>query len=612
MQNKNERESNMREKGERPTTSKKVGGYVRVSTFEQAEKGTSIDEQKRIVREECLKRGWQLVQIYCDEGASGKLTDRQGLHDLQKDAYTGMFQTIMFTKSDRLTRSIRDLSNLWHDWTEAGIEIICVEQPEINSKGIYGKMLRNLLGIFAEWERDAIIERTTSGRMARWRKSEAFMGTLPYGYEFDRNNRKIVLHPNKARICKRIFNMYLHQKLSTREIALRLSEASIPSPRGKNHWQFTTILRILTNPAYAGRAELNMYKFQTSMSRNNQAYKRRSKEKKDRSQWISIEFPPIISKETHRRIHDRLKSSPSWLFKPGNKCYGKHFLLENISLVCGECGRKMSMRIVGKGTQPTTYYTYYRCRLNAMSRKQIATTYINPCRCDMRVEAQTLDNFIFGQIMELLSGIVSIVHRGVTELTLKRIMERAQIRPASLFMKEESRQTEHPECYRIAGWEVTKCSEIELEYIKNVCREYSDSSKVLKNKPPMRRCHQNDQLEIDYYRISSVQVIKQEPPDLSTDISHYVDRMTFEQKKRVIESIISPEYGGKCIIRWATPSDTSDEKGKLPSLPKGRFTSGAFRNVPQTVQITFFTDLSRVQSLVWVAGNDSISQSVEV
>ena len=156
-------------------------------------------------------------------------------------------------------------------------------------------MLRNLLGIFAEWERDAIIERTTSGRMARWRKSEAFMGTLPYGYEFDRNNRKIVLHPEKARICKRIFKMYLNQKLSTREIALRLSKASIPSPRGKNNWQFSTVLKILQNPAYAGKAELNMYKFETSMSRNNQRYKRRSKEKKDRSQWITIEFPPIIS-----------------------------------------------------------------------------------------------------------------------------------------------------------------------------------------------------------------------------------------------------------------------------------------------------------------------------
>jgi site-specific DNA recombinase len=127
----------MRKNDDLASIDKKVGGYVRVSSFEQAEKGTSLDEQKRIIREECLRRGWQLVQIYCDEGASGKLTDRQGLRELQRAAKIGMFQTIMFTKSDRLTRSLRDLSNLWHDWTEAGIEIICVEQPEINSKGIY-------------------------------------------------------------------------------------------------------------------------------------------------------------------------------------------------------------------------------------------------------------------------------------------------------------------------------------------------------------------------------------------------------------------------------------------------------------------------------------------
>jgi hypothetical protein len=228
----------------------------------------------------------------------------------------------------------------------------------------------------------------------------------------------------------------------------------------------------------------------------------------------------------------------------------------------------------------------------------------------MRVDAQTLDNFIFGQIMELLSGIVSIVHRGVTELTLKKIMERAQSHPASLFMKEASRQTNYPECYRIAGWEVVKCSEIELEYIKNVYRECSENSKVLKNKLPMRKSPQNDRLEIDYYRISSLQMIRQESPKLPSETSHYMDGMTFEQKKRVIESIISPEYGGKCIIRWATPSDISGGREELSSSTKGRFASGAFRNVPQTVQITFFTDLSGIQALVWVAGNDTTSQHV--
>ena len=591
---------------------KKVAGYARVSTFEQAEKGTSIDEQKRLILEECLHRGWQLVQIYCDEGASGKMMDRQGLQDLHRSAQMGLIETIMFTKSDRLTRSIRDLSNLWHDWTEWGLEIICIEQPEISSKGIYGKMLRNLLGIFAEWERDSIIERTTSGRMARWRKREAFMGTLPYGYEFDRTNRKIVLHPEKSRICKRIFKMYLNQQLGTREIALRLSRSSVPSPRGKNNWQFSTVLKILQNPAYAGKAELNMYKFETSVSRNNQQYKKRSKEKKDRSQWITIEFPPIISKLIHLKVLERLKSSPSWLFKRSSKCYGKLFLLENISLFCGECGRKMSIHALEKGTQPTVYYTYYRCRRNAMSRKEIETMYHNPCRCDMRADAHILDNFIFGQVMELLSGIISIVHRGLTELSMQKIMERAQIQPA-VFMKKASLQTDNPRYYSIGAWEVTKCSEVELEYIKNLYREYSKYSNSMRNNfsPAVQRSHQVNQYEIDYFRISSEQVIRQGPPNLSTEIFEYVNGMTFEQKKRVIESIISPEYGGKCVIRWAAPSNISDGREIWSSLPKDRFTSGAFRNLPQIVQITFFTDLSRIQALVWSEGNGCKTQPVE-
>jgi hypothetical protein len=83
------KEDDMQKENSHEDIKKKVVGYARVSTLEQAEKGTSIDEQKRIMHEECLRRGWQLVQIYCDEGASGNLTDRQGLHNLQRDARMG-------------------------------------------------------------------------------------------------------------------------------------------------------------------------------------------------------------------------------------------------------------------------------------------------------------------------------------------------------------------------------------------------------------------------------------------------------------------------------------------------------------------------------------------
>jgi len=597
--------SNIRDDG-----TKKVGGYARVSTFEQVEKGTSIDEQKRLIMEECERRGWHLERIYCDEGVSGRFIDRKELQDLHRDAQMGLFEIIMFTKSDRLTRSIRDLSNLWHDWTEWGMEIICIEQPEISSKGVYGKMLRNLLGIFAEWERDSIIERTTSGRMAKWRNGEAFMGTLPYGYVFDKTNREIVIDPEKARICRRIFDMYIKQQLGTREIALRLSNASVPSPRGLHNWQFASVLKILQNPAYAGKAELNMYKFKTVLSKNSQRYKRRSKEKKDRNQWITVQYPPIISKSTHLMTLERMKSSSSWwLFKRSHKCHGKHFLLENIPIFCGECGGKMIIHAVEKGSE-RRLYSYYRCRRNAMSRKEIATMYRNPRRCDMRIDARTLDHFIIGQIMELLNGIVSIIRRGLTDLTLNRLLEKAEVHTAANFIKKVSLHANDMECFRIAAWEVKKCSRAEIEHSEIVPRDHAKQSlgAIMVRGPALRRCDEKSKYEIDCYKISSEQVIRKISPILSTEIKFCMDRMTFDQKKHIIEYLLLSEGGGKCEIRWATSSDKCDEQENLTFLPKGRYTSGAFRNLPQIVKITFFADLRRIHDLVWDAGNISMKQ----
>jgi site-specific DNA recombinase len=593
--------------------SKTVGGYVRVSTFEQAEKGTSIDEQKRIIRQECSTRGWHLVKIYCDEGASGKLTNRQGLHDLQRDAHIGLFQAIMFTKSDRLTRSIRDLSNLWHDWTEGGLEIICVEQPEINSKGIYGKMMRHLLGIFAEWERDAISERTASGRMARWRNTEAIMGALPYGYEFDRDIRKIVFNPEKIIICKRIFKMYLHQKLSTREIAIRLSKASVATPRGGNcRWQYATINKILKNPAYTGKAEYNMYKYVTLLGRNGQQYTRRNKEKKDRSKWITIILPPIISKDSYRRILDRIKLNSS-VFKHRDRCYGKFFLLENIRLVCGECGGKMKMHVLRKKCRNDKYYTYYRCRWNSMSKKELASLHRSHCRCDMRVDANTLDNFVFGQVMEFLGSVVNFVRSGLTDLSLQKMTERVQSWHTALSAEKVKYKGENGEYERIAGWELTKSCDGELKYLKKCKLKYSINSKSIKKEIDYskRQCDRTDEFEKDVLRIRSERVIRLEPTILSAEISGFTERMTTEQKKRVLESVVAPEYGGKCVIRWAMPPGASDSREESTHEKIERYTSGVFRNEPQSIEIIFYADLGRIQTLIWGTAMDILSKPLE-
>ncbi|MRS03428.1 hypothetical protein EG832_09450 [bacterium] len=85
--------------------------------------------------------------------------------------------------------------------------------------------------------------------------------------------------------------------------------------------------------------------------------------------------------------------------------------------------------------------------------------------------------------------------------------------------------------------------------------------------------------------------------------------MTSEQKKRVIESVITPEYGGKCVIKWAMHSDDSNRLEKMSSIKTGRFSKGAFRNNPQIIQVTFYADLNRIQTLIWGTGKDLFSQT---
>ncbi len=593
---------------------KKVGGYVRVSSFEQVEKGTSIDEQKKIIAEECFRRGWDLVKIYCDEGESGKTTNRGGLNALQHDAQKGMIQTIMFTKSDRLTRSIRDLSNLWHDWTERGLEIICIEQPEINSKGIYGKLLRNLLGIFAEWERDTIIERTTSGRMARWRNNDAIMGTLPFGYEYDKTNHKIILHPEKARICRRIFHMYLKKEISTREIAVRLSKASIPSPSCKKHWPYATIIKLLKNPAYAGESDLNMYEYETRIGRDEREYRMRSKRRKDRSKWITIKYPPIISKENHLRILDKMTFKRSSIFQHKDKIWGKYFLLENIRIYCGECGRRISVQGLRRNNKSKEYYLYYRCRRNAISWKDLATESRNNRKCDIRLDGRGLDNFVFGQIMELLGGIVNITRCGLNDLSLQKIMEQVQINPTVLPLEAASVSSEYAGCYRINSWEVRRCSAEDLKYMRYLSQRYSQYTESMNTNtdPAIRRYDWNDRNENDYLRIRSEQILSAGPPmNVPREISCYIERMSFNEKKRVIEAILSPEAGANCTIRWASPSDLHDGCSKLQVERRDRSYSGAFRNEPLIIQITIFANLRRIQELVWEVGNHIILRSTE-
>src|SRR5262249_8562262 len=127
----------------------------------------------------------------------------------------------------------------------------CSATEPFDTSTSIGRMLVQLLGVFAEFERETIIDRVINGMTTKAGKGKWPGGTRPYGYCVDRETQKLVLNNTEAPMLREIFRLYTTSRLGTRGIAAELNRRGIPNRTGKP-WSGLTVGRILDNPAYAG------------------------------------------------------------------------------------------------------------------------------------------------------------------------------------------------------------------------------------------------------------------------------------------------------------------------------------------------------------------------
>ena len=143
-----------------------AGVYVRVSTVGQATKGTSLAGQREVCRRLVSGRGWALAGEYVDRGVSGARWSRPGLDRLLDDVRAGVVSVVVVAGLDRLGRSVRHLLSLLGEWDDVGVGFVSVAEG-FDSTAPEGRLLRGVLGAFAEFEREQIVERAgPAGR--RW------------------------------------------------------------------------------------------------------------------------------------------------------------------------------------------------------------------------------------------------------------------------------------------------------------------------------------------------------------------------------------------------------------------------------------------------------------
>ena len=139
-----------------------VFGYVRASTLEEVKQGSN-ERQKEILQRFFNDRGWE-YRIYEDRAKSGANMERENLKRMTRDIEAMKPYAIVVTKIDRYARSLIDLLNSIQELEQKGVGFISVQDSGIDTTSPNGRLLLQILGAFAEFERTMINSRTSAGR----------------------------------------------------------------------------------------------------------------------------------------------------------------------------------------------------------------------------------------------------------------------------------------------------------------------------------------------------------------------------------------------------------------------------------------------------------------
>jgi DNA invertase Pin-like site-specific DNA recombinase len=201
----------------------RVLGYVRVSTEEQSDSGAGLEAQRRAIEAECLRRGWQLLEVVEDAGFSAKDLKRPGIQEALRVLQEGDAKALVAAKLDRLSRSMIDFTALMATAQKQGWALVALDCA-VDTTTPAGEAMANVLATFAQFERRLISQRTREA-LAVKRSQGVRLGrptTMP---------KKVVNRIRRERAAGKTFA----------EIADRLNADGVPTAQGGRRWYPATV-----------------------------------------------------------------------------------------------------------------------------------------------------------------------------------------------------------------------------------------------------------------------------------------------------------------------------------------------------------------------------------
>lgn len=225
-------------------------GYVRVSSIEQ-ESGYGPEVQTKAIQAFCSRKGWPQPEMVHESVSGESLLDRREIKELVSKAkalqLAGQHAAIIFYRLDRLARNLTDQEALVMQAMQSGFRLYSTQHAEedVLDPTYMGDparvMIRQIFGIFNQFERATIQARLDSGLLEKARTGGATGGRTPFGYM--PMNQDIVVDPAAAPAVVRLYQLRAGGMGVTDIAAVIAREYGICS-----HWKAPHVTRALTRP----------------------------------------------------------------------------------------------------------------------------------------------------------------------------------------------------------------------------------------------------------------------------------------------------------------------------------------------------------------------------
>ena len=304
---------------------KKMACYCRVST-DKEEQLQSLEKQKEYFGKFAKDKGYELYDIYADEGISGKqVKKRIKFQEMLEDARQKKFEVVAVKDISRFARNTVDFLEAVRELKAIGVKVLFTNN---NLGSDDPEFVLTVLASIAQEESSKLSERVKFGKAINAKKGR--VPNFVFGYN-KIDTFTLEINAYEADVVKKMYELFLHEGYGTLKIAEYLNKHGVLTKKQQqSNWYQKTVIDILRNPIYTGRIvnrKTEVIDFITE--------KRRVIDEQDH---IIVERPElrIVSDEAYEKVQLVLQERKK-TFHLENKRESTKYPFSNL-IKCEECG----------------------------------------------------------------------------------------------------------------------------------------------------------------------------------------------------------------------------------------------------------------------------------